>query len=87
MDDQVEVSNGLNPNDKDTDNDGLIDGHPFEGLTDSDHDGIVNALDGDSDNDGLYDGLENGVNSATAPPDTDQASPNFKADLDRKSVV
>jgi hypothetical protein len=78
--DQVEWSDGLDPGDRDSDDDGLLDGQEGGSGTDTDGDGVVNALDSDCDNDGLPDGLEAGV---LAPdPDTDLAAGFFRADLD-----
>lgn len=49
---------GTNPNNTDTDGDGIVDGTGNEGISDSDGDGRINALDNDADNDGLADGTE-----------------------------
>ncbi|UCF07908.1 MAG: hypothetical protein JSW28_09760, partial [Thermoplasmata archaeon] len=72
----IEILMGTNPNDADTDNDGVLDGQELEWNRDSDGDGHVkpnkwaegryydtgiNALDPDSDGDGLYDGTEIGL--------------------------
>ncbi|WP_324291577.1 adventurous gliding motility protein AgmC [Corallococcus sp. BB11-1] len=75
-----EVEAGTDPFDSDSDDDGVPDG--IDGLTDTDGDGIIDALDPDSDNDGINDGTELGVTTETAPPGTDQSSPNFKPDAD-----
>ncbi|MFO0553747.1 MAG: MopE-related protein [Polyangiaceae bacterium] len=72
---------GTDPNDADSDDDGVIDGEePLPG-EDSDNDGLINALDPDSDNDGLLDGTELGKdcsNPDTAPgncvPDGDNGA-------------
>lgn len=67
--DAIELGSGLtDPNDADTDNDGLLDGSE-----DLDHDGIVdmtetNPADADTDDDGLSDGEEQGI---LAPKDAD----------------
>ncbi|MBN1390559.1 MAG: hypothetical protein JXA22_07960, partial [Candidatus Thermoplasmatota archaeon] len=53
--DKYEVDHGLYPNSSDTDNDGLLDDDPYEGIQDTDTDGIINAKDLDSDNDGIRD--------------------------------
>jgi uncharacterized repeat protein (TIGR01451 family)/MYXO-CTERM domain-containing protein len=57
----VELSLGLNPNDADSDDDGVIDGQEPSFASDTDGDGLINALDADSDNDGLFDGTELGL--------------------------
>ncbi|MCY1043439.1 Ig-like domain-containing protein [Corallococcus sp. bb12-1] len=75
-----EIEAGTDPFDSDSDDDGVPDG--IDGLTDTDGDGIIDALDPDSDNDGINDGTELGVTAETAPPGTDQTSPNFKPDAD-----
>ena len=56
-----EVANGTNPNDADSDDDGVTDGQEPEWNKDSDGDGLINALDPDSDDDGLFDGTELGL--------------------------
>lgn len=78
--DPEEIALGLDPNDADTDDDGLPDG--LDGTNDSDGDGLIDALDPDSDNDGIPDSVEAGLTEATADPDTDTTSPNFVIDGD-----
>ncbi len=71
-----EIKMGTNPEDADTDNDGIRDGDEIDWDVDSDGDGEwqdnlwyedhfyndgINALDSDSDNDGVPDGTESGV--------------------------
>ncbi|WP_338280958.1 adventurous gliding motility protein AgmC [Corallococcus caeni] len=80
IDNATELEKGTDPFDSDTDDDGVPDG--IDGLTDTDGDGIIDALDPDSDNDGILDGTELGVTVETAPPGTDTSSPNFKPDAD-----
>jgi hypothetical protein len=71
---------GSNPNDPDSDDDGLIDGRePMPGV-DTDGDGSINALDVDADADGMLDGTEAGV--AVAPVGTNLAARSFVADAD-----
>jgi MYXO-CTERM domain-containing protein len=60
IDDATETQNGTNPNDADSDDDGVPDGQEPSWNTDSDGDGLINALDPDSDNDGIFDGTELG---------------------------
>ncbi len=67
--DGLEGQLGSDPNDADTDDDGLLDGDEVSFDSDSDGDGLINMLDVDSDNDGLFDGTEMGKpcnNPATA---------------------
>jgi uncharacterized protein (TIGR03382 family) len=71
---------GSNPNDRDSDDDGLLDGEEPESDGDADDDGLLNVLDPDSDNDGLWDGLEAGT--ACADTDTRRAVRACKADSD-----
>jgi clumping factor A len=58
--DEREGQLGTDPNDQDSDDDGLPDGAEPSAGEDLDHDGLVNARDPDSDNDGLFDGTEMG---------------------------
>lgn len=75
-----EVLAGTNPNDADSDDDGVSDGAEIRWNEDTDADGLINALDPDSDNDGLPDGLEQGV---TEPlPSTQVSRGAFVADAD-----
>lgn len=69
---------GTDPNDADSDNDGLIDGEEPNPASDTDGDGAINPLDPDSDNDGLIDGTEAGkdcddpdTSGVTCVPDAD----------------
>jgi uncharacterized protein (TIGR03382 family) len=83
--DDVEEELGLDPQDNDSDDDGVRDDE--DGLTDTDGDGTVDALDADSDNDGLNDGLERGVTAENAPSGTNKSSPNFQPDLDPSTTT
>ncbi|MCE9667574.1 Ig-like domain-containing protein [Myxococcus stipitatus] len=85
IDDATEIELGLDPHDADTDDDGVPDGE--DGVTDTDGDGIIDALDPDSDNDGLNDGTEAGVTRETAPPGTNVDSPNFRPDDDPSTTT
>jgi large repetitive protein len=78
--DVVELMLGTNPNDADSDDDGVLDGAEIQYAADSDGDGLINALDPDSDNDGLFDGTEMGITMPSA--DTDATKKNFIADAD-----
>ncbi len=71
IDDDVEVIGGTDPNDADTDDDGLEDGEE-----DVDHDGVVDPgetdpKDDDSDGDGLEDGIEVAIGTDPLDADTD----------------
>jgi outer membrane protein OmpA-like peptidoglycan-associated protein len=78
--DSEELFLHTNPNDADSDDDGVLDGAEPNYAADSDGDGLINALDPDSDNDGLYDGTELGVDQA--PTATDVSKGHFIADAD-----
>jgi uncharacterized repeat protein (TIGR01451 family) len=80
LSDPVERNLGLDPNDADSDDDGVLDG--IDGTADTDGDGIIDALDPDSDNDGVLDGTEMGVTAALLRPDTDTSKGHFVADAD-----
>jgi hypothetical protein len=67
--DDDELSIGTNPNDADSDDDGVLDGAERDFFLDTDGDGRINALDPDSDNDGLFDGTETGVTAAHSDTD------------------
>ena len=67
--DAVETAIGTDPNDADSDDDGVIDGQEPSPSEDSDGDGLINALDPDSDNDGLYDGTEMGKDCSNPATD------------------
>ena len=56
--DYLERKFGLDPYDRDSDNDGITDDLEFQGGKDTDNDGIIDALDTDSDNDGIPDKRE-----------------------------
>ncbi len=62
--DDIEKKIGTNPNDADSDDDGVLDGQEPDFDKDTDGDGLINALDPDSDNDGLFDGTELGLGCA-----------------------
>ncbi|MCP3102812.1 Ig-like domain-containing protein [Myxococcus sp. K15C18031901] len=85
VDDATEIALGMDPHNADSDSDGVPDG--VDGITDTDGDGLIDALDPDSDNDGLLDGTEMGVTAETAPADTDRSSPNFRPDADPSTTT
>jgi len=53
-----ETGRGMNPYSNDSDGDYVLDGVEQRWSTDTDQDGVINALDKDSDNDGVPDGTE-----------------------------
>jgi len=80
-----ELAQGTDPDDADTDDDGVPDGSELRWDRDSDGDGLINALDPDSDNDGLFDGTELGV--ATAGAYTRTAAGHFVPDADPSTLT
>ena len=69
LQDILEVYSRSNPDDADSDDDGIIDG-----VEDANHNGVVDAgetkpYDSDSDGDGIQDGTELGLGSGVADPD------------------
>ncbi|MDB4990936.1 MAG: putative cell surface protein [Myxococcaceae bacterium] len=66
LSDPEEATLGSDPRDRDSDDDGLLDGDERNPSDDTDGDGLRNVLDVDSDNDGLYDGTESGKSCADA---------------------
>ena len=69
MGSRTRLEDGLarhNPNDADSDDDGVPDGEETNPADDTDGDGVINVLDSDSDDDGLFDGTEVGK-SCDAP--------------------
>jgi hypothetical protein len=74
---------GSSRTDRDSDDDGIVDGLEVAG--DSDMDGAADAVECDSDGDGLADGLERGLVSADA--DTDLAATCFRADADPSTTT
>jgi MYXO-CTERM domain-containing protein len=85
LSDDLEVFLGTDPYDADSDDDGVLDGDEPNFSSDTDGDGLINALDPDSDNDGIYDGTEMGV---TEPhPDTDVSKGYFVPDDDPSTTT
>jgi MYXO-CTERM domain-containing protein len=85
VDNTVEESWSLDPDDPDSDDDGISDGDELgdpDNPTNSDDDALIDALDDDSDNDGLLDIDEAGDDDlATEPLDTDEDGlPNYLDD-------
>jgi hypothetical protein len=69
LSDGLEMQLGTNPNDADSDDDGVPDGQETNPAEDTDGDGIINALDFDSDDDSLFDGTEMGLDCSNAATD------------------
>jgi uncharacterized repeat protein (TIGR01451 family) len=69
LSDDLENGIGTNPNDADSDDDGLPDGEEANPTDDHDRDGTINALDPDSDGDMLFDGTELGKGCSDAAID------------------
>jgi outer membrane protein OmpA-like peptidoglycan-associated protein len=78
--DAFELAIGTDPNDADSDDDGVLDGDEPSPDVDTDGDGLINALDPDSDNDGLFDGTELGL--GCGDPATDPAAGSCTPDGD-----
>lgn len=85
LDDDEEMTAGTNPNDADSDDDGVLDGLEVDPGVDTDNDGLVNALDPDSDNDGLFDGTELGLDCSH--PATNPLAGACVADRDSGATV
>ncbi|MDI1481161.1 MopE-related protein [Polyangium sp. y55x31] len=77
---QLEVFLGSNPNDADSDDDGVLDGDEANPSDDTDGDGKINVRDPDSDGDGLFDGTE--VGNDCSHPSTNPAANACLADAD-----
>ncbi|MGK4008075.1 hypothetical protein WMF31_35990 [Sorangium sp. So ce1036] len=78
--DLLEERLGTDPDDGDSDDDGVLDGAEPNPAHDTDGDGLINALDVDSDNDGLFDGTELGL--GCSDPGTDVDAGRCVADAD-----
>lgn len=83
--DKLETKIGGDPNDGDTDDDGLVDGDEANPSEDTDGDGVANVADPDSDGDGLADGTELGKDCAD--PDTDNSKSLCVVDIDPTTVT
>jgi hypothetical protein len=83
--DLEELAAGTDPDDSDSDDDGILDNLEPGWNSDPDGDTLVNAADYDSDNDGLPDGLEQGL---TVPASsTDVSAGHFIVDTDPLSTT
>ncbi|WP_437288206.1 hypothetical protein [Sorangium sp. So ce406] len=89
LSDDLEVFLGSDPADRDTDNDGLLDGDEPNPSDDGDGDDLVDVLDADSDGDGLFDGTEAGKDCADTDTDPEAASctPDADGGLSTTSAV
>ncbi len=85
LSDDQEKLIGTDPNDADSDDDGVIDGDEPKPDEDTDGDGLINALDPDSDNDGLFDGTELGKDCSNSA--TDAAAGACRADADATTTT
>ncbi len=85
LSDAFELAIGTDPNDADSDDDGVPDGQEPNPGDDTDGDGLINALDPDSDNDGLFDGTEMGFDCGNG--DTDVSKGNCIPDGDQGATV
>ena len=82
--DLEEAELGSDPEDADSDDDGVLDGD--ESQTDSDGDGLYGFEDCDSDDDGILDGTESGVKTADLSSDTDTSAGCFVTDSDNQTT-
>ncbi len=80
LSDDLETTLRSDPNDADTDDDGVLDGDEPNPGRDDDGDGRTSLTDPDSDNDGLFDGTELGLDCSH--PDTDRSAGTCVADAD-----
>jgi uncharacterized repeat protein (TIGR01451 family) len=80
LSDALEQTLGSNPNDADSDDDGVRDGDEPNPADDTDGDGKRNIVDPDSDGDGLFDGTEMGKNCSD--PATDRSKSTCVEDAD-----
>ncbi len=87
LSDDLETRIGTDPDDRDSDDDGVPDGDEADFAVDTDGDGLINALDPDSDGDGILDGTESGLTEADLHPDTDRAVGNFVPDADPSTTT
>lgn len=83
--DAEELWMGSDPNDRDSDDDGVDDAAEWNFAVDTDRDGAPNVADADSDGDGLPDGLERGA--ALTGVATFVLRGNFRADTDPSSTT
>ncbi|MDB4934600.1 MAG: uncharacterized protein JWP87_1572 [Labilithrix sp.] len=83
--DKLEATLGSNPNDADSDDDGLEDGAEPNPSIDQDGDGKTNILDADSDGDLLFDGTEAGRDCSDAA--TDKSKGTCRADADPSTTT
>ena len=75
LSDALENAYGSDPDDKDTDDDGIPDGAEAYFHLDIDGDGLIGLLDPDSDNDGLWDGWKDCGTDGVCPGDPGYSAP------------
>ncbi len=80
--DDEEIKFRTNPNDADSDDDGVLDGDEKDWNKDTDGKGDINAKDPDSDDDGIYDGTEMGITTPHNDTKFDGEDRYFIADTD-----
>lgn len=85
LSDDLEETIGSDPKDADSDDDGVPDGNEPNPSSDTDGDGLINALDPDSDNDGLFDGTEMGLDCSGSG--TSKAAGHCRADADKGATT
>ncbi|WP_437577565.1 hypothetical protein [Sorangium sp. So ce887] len=87
--DDLETFLGSDPGDRDTDDDGLLDGEEPNPSDDTDGDGQPDILDADSDGDGLFDGTEagKGCEDADTAGDAGTCTPDADGGASTTSVV
>ena len=78
--DSLESATCTDPNDRDSDDDGLMDGQEDLNLNGAVDAGETSPCNPDSDNDGVWDGTEAGLTAADVDTDTDLSA--FKPDAD-----
>jgi Putative metal-binding motif len=78
LSDKLEAKLGSSPKDRDSDDDGVLDGDEANPADDGDGDGLCSVLDVDSDNDALFDGTE--VGNACQDKATDASLGHCRAD-------
>lgn len=85
LNDADESAYGLDWTDRDTDDDGILDGQ--DGIGDADGDTVVDALECDADGDTLPDSVEAGLDAGALDSDTDISAGCFVPDGDAGATV
>jgi hypothetical protein len=92
LNDSQENAIGTDPNNPDTDDDGILDGEdsnpfsPFE-VADFDRDGLPDDIDPDDDNDNVDDTFEYAIGTDPYNPDTDGDGLNDGSELTKKNEI